>query len=156
MRNWLTSGASQGSRILKFAAIVASFLALSVSSALAQTETVGGEANLKLPDLHSVTFFNGWDGHFLLLIGILFFLRYRLNVPGLLAAVYLIGYATSQFIVFFLRDSEPIVGFGFKQAQLTSLVVFIAALGLAAWRIRASREETTSASSSGAVVGDST
>src|SRR5258708_16586527 len=72
MRNWLTSGASQGSRILKFAAIVASFLALSVSSALAQTETVGGEANLKLPDLHSVTFFNGWDGHFLLLIGILF------------------------------------------------------------------------------------
>jgi K(+)-stimulated pyrophosphate-energized sodium pump len=72
MRNWLTSGASQGSRILKFAAIVASFLALSVSSALAQSETVGGEANLKLPDLHSVTFFNGWDGHFLLLIGILF------------------------------------------------------------------------------------
>jgi K(+)-stimulated pyrophosphate-energized sodium pump len=72
MRNWLTSGASQGSRILKFAAIVASFLALSVSSASAQSETVGGEANLKLPDLHSVTFFNGWDGHFLLLIGILF------------------------------------------------------------------------------------
>jgi K(+)-stimulated pyrophosphate-energized sodium pump len=72
MRNWLTSGASQACRMLKFAAIVASFLALSGSSALAQTETVGGEASLKLPDLHSVTFFNGWDGHFLLLIGILF------------------------------------------------------------------------------------
>jgi K(+)-stimulated pyrophosphate-energized sodium pump len=72
MRNWLTSGVSQGFRILKFAAIVGSFLAMSVSSALAQSEAVGGEASLKLPDLHSVTFFNGWDGHFLLLIGILF------------------------------------------------------------------------------------
>ena len=68
MRNWLTSAASQG---LKFAAIAASFVALSVSGAFAQ-EAPGGEANLKLPDLHSVTFFNGWDGHFLLLIGILF------------------------------------------------------------------------------------
>jgi K(+)-stimulated pyrophosphate-energized sodium pump len=72
MRNWLTSFASQSSRMFKFAAIAASFVALSVSGALAQSETVGGEANLKLPDLHSVTFFNGWDGHFLLLIGILF------------------------------------------------------------------------------------
>src|SRR5271165_6767662 len=72
MRNWLTRAASQGCRMLKFAAIFASFLVLSGASALAQTETVGGEASLKLPDLHSVTFFNGWDGHFLLLIGILF------------------------------------------------------------------------------------
>ncbi len=72
MRNWLTSGVSQGSRMLKLVAAVVSFLALSVSSALAQSETVGGEANLKLPDLSSVTFFHGWDGKFLLSIGILF------------------------------------------------------------------------------------
>jgi K(+)-stimulated pyrophosphate-energized sodium pump len=72
MRNWLTSGASLGCQIMKFAAIVASFVTFGVSSAVAQSETVGGEASLKLPDLHSVTFFNGWDGHFLLLIGILF------------------------------------------------------------------------------------
>ncbi len=80
MRNWLTSGASQGSRmftsqvsrILKTAAIVVSFITLSVSAALAQPEQVSGEANLKLPDLRSVTFFGGWDGHFLLSIGILF------------------------------------------------------------------------------------
>ena len=79
MRNWLTSAASQASRtfvfqgtkMFKFATIAASFVALSVSGAFAQ-EAPGGEANLKLPDLHSVTFFNGWDGHFLLLIGILF------------------------------------------------------------------------------------
>ena len=68
MRNWLTSAASQS---LKFAAIAASFVTFSGSAVLAQ-DSVGGEANLKLPDLHSVTFFNGWDGHFLLLIGILF------------------------------------------------------------------------------------
>src|SRR5450755_4200864 len=72
MRNWLTSGASLGCQIMKFAAIVASFVTFGVSSAVAQSETVGGEASLTLPDLHSVTFFNGWDGHFLLLIGILF------------------------------------------------------------------------------------
>jgi K(+)-stimulated pyrophosphate-energized sodium pump len=35
-------------------------------------ESVGGEANLKLPDLSSVTFLNGIDGHRLLLFGILF------------------------------------------------------------------------------------
>jgi len=72
MRNWLTSFASQVSRMLKFAAAVVSFITLSVSAGLAQSEPVGGEANLKLPDLSSVTFFHGWDGHFLLSIGILF------------------------------------------------------------------------------------
>jgi K(+)-stimulated pyrophosphate-energized sodium pump len=35
-------------------------------------ESVGGEANLKLPDLSSVTFLNGIDGHKLLLFGIIF------------------------------------------------------------------------------------
>ena len=35
-------------------------------------ESVGGEANLKLPDLSSVTFLNGIDGHKLLLFGIFF------------------------------------------------------------------------------------
>jgi phosphatidylglycerol:prolipoprotein diacylglycerol transferase len=95
----------------------------------------------------------------LIIIGVLFFLRYRLNIAGLLAAIYLIGYATSQFIVFFLRDSEPIVGFGLKQAQLTSLIVFIAALGLAAWRVRASRDEAAAPApptSSTTVVSDPT
>ena len=44
-------------------------------AALAQQpapESVGGEANLKLPDLSSVTFLNGIDGHKLLLFGIIF------------------------------------------------------------------------------------
>jgi K(+)-stimulated pyrophosphate-energized sodium pump len=77
MRNWLTrlashSFVSQGSRMFKFATITVSFLTLSASTALAQPEQVSGEASLKLPDLRSVTFFGGWDGHFLLSIGILF------------------------------------------------------------------------------------
>jgi K(+)-stimulated pyrophosphate-energized sodium pump len=72
MRNWLTSFASQSSRMLKLATIAVSFLTLGASAALAQSEQVSGEASLKLPDLHSVTFFGGWDGHFLLSIGILF------------------------------------------------------------------------------------
>jgi K(+)-stimulated pyrophosphate-energized sodium pump len=46
---------------------------LGASAALAQPSDVGGEANLKLPDLSSVSFLNNAiDGHKLLLIGILF------------------------------------------------------------------------------------
>ena len=49
-------------------------LALTLFTSLAAlAEPAGGEASLKLPDLHSVNFFNGAiDGHRLLLIGILF------------------------------------------------------------------------------------
>jgi phosphatidylglycerol:prolipoprotein diacylglycerol transferase len=72
----------------------------------------------------------------ILIIGVLFFLRYRVKTSGLIASVYLLGYAVTQFVVFFLRDSEPVVGFGLKQAQLTSIVVFVAALALGAWRMR--------------------
>lgn len=77
----------------------------------------------------------------LILIGIVFSLRFRLKTPGLLAVVYLLGYALTQFVVFFLRYSEPVVGFGLKQAQLTSVVVFVLALALGAWRLYATRAE---------------
>src|SRR5207245_11298847 len=51
------------------AAIAVLFLA---SGAFARTESeAGGEANLKLPDLSSVHFIGGIDGHKLLLWGIL-------------------------------------------------------------------------------------
>src|SRR5690349_3902506 len=69
MRNWFASVASQGCRFSKMLALAA--LTLSASLAFAQDQEVGGEANLKLPDLSSVTFL-GIDGHKLLLIGILF------------------------------------------------------------------------------------
>jgi K(+)-stimulated pyrophosphate-energized sodium pump len=58
----------------KFAACGAVALACSAATFAQQPapESAGGEANLKLPDLSSVTFLNGIDGHTLLLFGILF------------------------------------------------------------------------------------
>src|SRR6201997_3285348 len=53
--------------------VVAALLTVGAVAAFAQPEGAGGEASLKLPDLSSVSFFNGAiDGHKLLLIGILF------------------------------------------------------------------------------------
>src|SRR5213595_501507 len=67
MRNWPPSLASRWSRMLNLSA-VALFSILIAPAAFAQ---VGGEANLKLPDLSSVNFL-GVDGHRLLMVGIVF------------------------------------------------------------------------------------
>jgi K(+)-stimulated pyrophosphate-energized sodium pump len=59
-------------RFAKFAVFAATAFLLGAARAFAQTsKEVGGEANLKLPDLSSVQFL-GVDGHKLLLFGILF------------------------------------------------------------------------------------
>ena len=71
MRNWLASTASQGCSAAKTLATIVALVTFGASSALAQPSDVGGEANLKLPDLSSVSFL-GIDGHKLLLIGIVF------------------------------------------------------------------------------------
>jgi K(+)-stimulated pyrophosphate-energized sodium pump len=74
MRTWLAAIASMGCFGKKIAVLTA-LMTLSAAVALAQpaSETVGGEASLKLPDLSSVRFLsNSIDGHRLLLIGILF------------------------------------------------------------------------------------
>ncbi len=72
MRIGLAGFASQGCRIAKTLAVTLTLLTLGASTAFAQPGSeVGGEANLKLPDLSSVNFL-GIDGHKLLLIGILF------------------------------------------------------------------------------------
>ena len=71
MRIWLASVASFRSRVFT-AVLPLLFLTLLAPSALAQGESAGGEANLKLPDLTSVSFLGGIDGHKLLMIGILF------------------------------------------------------------------------------------
>jgi K(+)-stimulated pyrophosphate-energized sodium pump len=71
MRIWLAGVAFQACRIAKLLAPM-TVLILSASVASAQEGgEVGGEANLKLPDLSQVSFL-GMDGHKLLLIGILF------------------------------------------------------------------------------------
>src|SRR5256714_3120196 len=70
MRFWLASVASKACRLAKV--MTPTFAVLSLASAaFAQAGEVGGEANLKLPDLSQVTFL-GVDGHKLLSIGILF------------------------------------------------------------------------------------
>ncbi|MBV9888609.1 MAG: sodium-translocating pyrophosphatase [Acidobacteria bacterium] len=73
MRTWLTSARSLACRIAKFGVVATtlSLLTAMQSFAAQAKEEAGGEANLKLPDLSSVSFL-GIDGHKLLLFGILF------------------------------------------------------------------------------------
>src|ERR1035441_1902433 len=80
MRTWNASLASVGrwfaKRFATTSATFATLLLLTAGHALAQsaaqTDEAGGEAALELPDLSSVTFVGGMDGHRLLLIGLLF------------------------------------------------------------------------------------
>jgi K(+)-stimulated pyrophosphate-energized sodium pump len=73
MRIWSAQVASRGCGFTQTAAkVLAIWCLISAAAAWAQPEgEVGGEANLKLPDLASVKFL-GTNGHSLLLIGILF------------------------------------------------------------------------------------
>jgi phosphatidylglycerol:prolipoprotein diacylglycerol transferase len=61
----------------------------------------------------------------LLILGALLLIRHRGVLPGVLGLTYLVLYPISQLIVFQWRtDSEtPVIWFGLKQAQLTSLFV---------------------------------
>src|SRR5579863_886761 len=65
----------------------------------------------------------------IVLLVVLFSLAYRLRRPGLLMLVYLFGYVITQFFIFFVRDNLVVsflgLNWGLKQAQWTSLVVFI-------------------------------
>jgi len=75
MRTWLANAAFFTRGVAMKLSAVAALLTVGAATALAQPagEAAGGEASLKLPDLSSVSFFNGAiDGHKLLLIGILF------------------------------------------------------------------------------------
>ncbi|HEV2884499.1 MAG TPA: sodium/proton-translocating pyrophosphatase, partial [Pyrinomonadaceae bacterium] len=66
----LTSfGARMRRPVFSFASLLLALAGFS-STAFAQSHT-GGEANLILPDLSQVTFFGGYDGHTVLLSGIL-------------------------------------------------------------------------------------
>ena len=68
-----------------------------------------------------------------LFFAFLWFIRRRLSRPGLMTAIYLIGYSVGQILVFFLRNSEPLVLGPFKQAQVTSMVVLIPSIVLLWW-----------------------
>jgi phosphatidylglycerol:prolipoprotein diacylglycerol transferase len=66
----------------------------------------------------------------LVLLAVLFYLASRVRRPGVLTLVYLFGYAITQFLVFFVRENVIVsflgLNWGLKQAQWTSIVVFIA------------------------------
>ena len=65
----------------------------------------------------------------IVLLAVLFFLSRRLRRPGALILIYLFGYVITQFLLFFVRDNLIVnflgLDWGLKQAQWTSLVVFI-------------------------------
>jgi K(+)-stimulated pyrophosphate-energized sodium pump len=73
MCNWMETLVSEGRRLSKIFATLATLLSLNAASAFAQPagEAGGGEAALQLPDLSSVSFL-GMDGHRILTIGLLF------------------------------------------------------------------------------------
>ena len=60
---------------------------------------------------------------------LMFYLAYRLRRPGVLMLVYLYAYVITQFLLFFVRDNIVVsflgLNWGLKQAQWTSLVVFV-------------------------------
>ena len=75
----------------------------------------------------------------LLVLGLLLWLRHRGVADGIVGIVYLILYPITQFGIFFLRNpvNVPVIAFGLKQAQLTSLGVLLlgAPLLIVAWRL---------------------
>jgi K(+)-stimulated pyrophosphate-energized sodium pump len=72
MRTWIATAASSGCRLAKVITEAFAMLTLGSVAAFAQEGEVGGEAGLKVPDLSTVQFVGGIDGHKLLLTGILF------------------------------------------------------------------------------------
>lgn len=72
----------------------------------------------------------------LALIAVLYPLRRRVAY-GWLALFYVAGYCITQVIVFFWRDTEPVLALGLKQAQFTAIVLLavdLALMAFVAWR----------------------
>jgi phosphatidylglycerol:prolipoprotein diacylglycerol transferase len=64
-------------------------------------------------------------------IGVILFRLRRHGVrDGLLAIAYLTAYAVSQFFLFYVRESEPVVVLGLKQSQWTCLAMLVVGLPL--------------------------
>jgi len=67
---------------------------------------------------------------------VLFALRRRGVRDGVLALTYFAAYAVSQFLLFYVRESEPVIGLGLKQSQWTCIAMLAVGLPLIliAWR----------------------
>ncbi len=79
----------------------------------------------------------------LVLLAIMLYLARRVTRPGILMLVYLFFYSISQFLLFFVRENTIETPFGLhwglKQAQWTSLVVFILLFPITYWVLRTSK-----------------
>lgn len=71
----------------------------------------------------------------LVILGVLLYLRSRGVRPGVLSLTYLVLYPISQLVLFHWRtDYEtPVIAFGLKQAQLTSIAVLVVVVPFAVW-----------------------
>ena len=70
--NWLAPVVRRAARVLLYPLLALSALALAAPALAAQaSESAGGEANLRIPDLSTVSFF-GIPGHRLLMVGLVF------------------------------------------------------------------------------------
>ena len=76
-------------------------------------------------------------------LALLLFLSYRLRRPGVLMMVNLFSYVITQFLLFLVRDNVIVsflgLDWGLKQAQWTSLVVFILLLPITLLVLRFSK-----------------
>src|SRR5215472_17194832 len=72
MRIWIANAASSGCRLAKIVTAAVAMLTVGSLAAFAQGGEAGGEAGLKVPDLSTVQFVGGINGHKLLMAGILF------------------------------------------------------------------------------------
>jgi phosphatidylglycerol---prolipoprotein diacylglyceryl transferase len=79
----------------------------------------------------------------LIVLSTMLYLSYRLRRPGILMLIYLFSYTISQFLIFFTRQNDIVsflgLNLGLKQAQWTSIVVFIVLLPVTYWVLRASK-----------------
>ena len=79
----------------------------------------------------------------LVLLAIMYAVARRSRRPGELMLVYLFGYTITQFLIFFTRANDIVSFLGLdwhlKQAQWTSLIVFIALIPLTFWVLRNSK-----------------
>ncbi len=79
----------------------------------------------------------------IVVLALLLFLARRVTRPGVLMLVYLYCYVITQFLLFFVRDNVIVsflgLNWGLKQAQWTSLVLFVALLPITYFVLRYSK-----------------
>jgi phosphatidylglycerol:prolipoprotein diacylglycerol transferase len=74
----------------------------------------------------------------LAMLAVLWPLRHRFHIPGLLLCATVGAYAAGRFLIFFVIRDTDVVAFGLRQAQLTSLAL-LALAGVGGWLLARTR-----------------